>query len=931
MRTQIKQWLEPPIFPGDPEKTAQARLMNTIGLYFFIALVVSALVFVPFFAKHQAESWAVLALLFVLYIIARYFLFRGQLEFASTFMVTAGWGICTGLAVLGGGIASPVVIVVVAITTVIGLLFRTRVGNAFLIANLVGGLGLAVFQQSGAALPSFFSYSPISTWFFVALALVFMNRTMDLVVGRLENALALARQQNSAREQAEMTGQESEAKYRKLYETMRDGFVYVDMTGRLKEFNETYRHMLGYDSGQLENLTYVDLTPAQWHAFEQTIIQEQVLAQGYSSVYEKEYRRKDGKIFPVELRTILVRDKDGKDQGMWAIVRNITERKRGEQALRKSEAKFRAVVENSNDGILFGDANAVISYRSPSYSRINGYADQERVGHSGFETVHPDDMDGMRQYWAQVVQRPGVPLHAEYRIRHKDGAWRWVETTAQNLLENPDIREIVVTTRDITERKQAEHALRESDILLKSAVEAAPIILFTLDANGIFQLSTGAGLKSIGLRPGQVVGLSHYDVYRDLESANENVRRALKGEPVNFSMEALGVSWDVRYAPLSGPDNEIKGMVGTAVDITERKQRERELQAIAALSAALRTAATRTDMLPIIVQQIVSLLDCDSVTIEIIDPQTGDSVVEAAHGAWAPLVGSRQKSGTGINAIISKTRAPYHTPDLENDPNLTYPEWARAGVRGCAGAPLIAQEKLIGYIWGGRKTDLVAAEVRLLAATADIAANAIHRATLHEQTQKNAADLELAYDTTLEGWAHALDLRDHETEGHTRRVVDTTLKLAQLMGVSQTELEDIRRGALLHDIGKMGIPDSVLHKPGALNEDEWVIMKRHPEYAYMLLTPIDYLRKALDIPYCHHEKWDGTGYPRGLQGENIPLAARIFAVVDVWDALRHPRPYRQAWPDDQVHEYIRAQTGTHFDPRAVQLFFQLLSNSARFN
>jgi HD-GYP domain-containing protein (c-di-GMP phosphodiesterase class II) len=150
--------------------------------------------------------------------------------------------------------------------------------------------------------------------------------------------------------------------------------------------------------------------------------------------------------------------------------------------------------------------------------------------------------------------------------------------------------------------------------------------------------------------------------------------------------------------------------------------------------------------------------------------------------------------------------------------------------------------------------------------------------------------------------------------------------LAAAMGMTEDDLVFIRRGALLHDIGKMGISDNILLKPGPLTDEEWDIMRKHPVYAYELLSPIAYLRPSLDIPYCHHEKWDGTGYPRGLSGEQIPLAARIFAVVDVWDALCSDRPYRQAWPEDMVCDYIRKQSESHFDPYLVDLFLKYLKN-----
>ena len=202
--------------------------------------------------------------------------------------------------------------------------------------------------------------------------------------------------------------------------------------------------------------------------------------------------------------------------------------------------------------------------------------------------------------------------------------------------------------------------------------------------------------------------------------------------------------------------------------------------------------------------------------------------------------------------------------------------------------------------------------------------------TLAHETRESATrhrfNLELAraYDSTLEGWARALDLRDNETEGHTHRVAQLTVRLAHAMGLRDADLVHIRRGALLHDMGKLAIPDSIMLKPSALTDEQAEIMRRHPDYAHELLSPIGYLRPALDIPYCHHEKWDGTGYPRGLKGEEIPLAARIFAVVDVWDALRSDRPYRAAWTEERAKAYIQEQADIHFDPKVVTAFLKTL-------
>ena len=204
------------------------------------------------------------------------------------------------------------------------------------------------------------------------------------------------------------------------------------------------------------------------------------------------------------------------------------------------------------------------------------------------------------------------------------------------------------------------------------------------------------------------------------------------------------------------------------------------------------------------------------------------------------------------------------------------------------------------------------------------AAIAIENATLFQELQRSNIELTRAYDATIDGWSRALELRDRETEGHTQRVTRGTLQLARRMKFSEMELVNVRRGAILHDIGKMAIPDNILLKSTALTDSEREIIQQHPRYAYDMLSPIPYLRQALDIPFHHHEKWDGTGYPDGLKGEQIPLSARLFSVVDVFDAVTSDRPYRQAWSREKALNYVRDQSGKHFDPKVVMEFMKIV-------
>jgi response regulator RpfG family c-di-GMP phosphodiesterase len=248
-----------------------------------------------------------------------------------------------------------------------------------------------------------------------------------------------------------------------------------------------------------------------------------------------------------------------------------------------------------------------------------------------------------------------------------------------------------------------------------------------------------------------------------------------------------------------------------------------------------------------------------------------------------------------------------------------------AGLTGYCALPLRAQRGVVGVLelfHRGRAPDDPQWE-SLAMALAGRAALAVDAAQLFEELRRSNLELALAYEQTIEGWSRALDLRDRETEGHTQRVTELTVRLARRMGIGGEELTHIRRGALLHDIGKMGVPDRILLKPDHLSEDEWTLMRLHPVYAYRLLSPIRHLRQALDIPYCHHERWDGSGYPRGLAGEEIPRAARIFAVADVWDAITSDRPYRPAWSEEQALVHVEQGAGVQFDPRVVEVFLAM--------
>jgi HD-GYP domain-containing protein (c-di-GMP phosphodiesterase class II) len=333
--------------------------------------------------------------------------------------------------------------------------------------------------------------------------------------------------------------------------------------------------------------------------------------------------------------------------------------------------------------------------------------------------------------------------------------------------------------------------------------------------------------------------------------------------------------------------------------------------------------------LDILLDQVMLLLHVDAADVLLFNPIT--QMLEFSNGRGfrdIQLHKIRLRIGDSFAGTAGLEKRPVLIPDfmVERDRHGQSPSIAGEQFASYFAVPLIAKGQVKGVleVFQRRMINPNKDWIDFLEALAGQAAIAVDNATLFNELQRSNIELARAYEATLEGWSKALELRDQETQGHTQRVTDMAVRLAIMMNVPEEMLIHIRRGALLHDIGKMGIPDSILLKPGPLTEDEWVIMRQHPVYAFSLLTTIANLNPALEIPYSHHEKWDGSGYPQGLKGEQIPLAARIFAVVDVWDALRSDRPYRLAWPDESVIEYIREESGKHFDPRVVENFLKLL-------
>jgi PAS domain S-box-containing protein/putative nucleotidyltransferase with HDIG domain len=646
-------------------------------------------------------------------------------------------------------------------------------------------------------------------------------------------------------------------------------------------------------------------------------------------------RRKDGS--PVELifNTSRLYDSEGNVSGVMAVYMDITERKLMETNL----LLFRNLINLSNDLVFIVDpetgrfldindtACSSLGYRHDELLRMKVSDIASGIPEFSVWTTHVEELKkkGFMVLEDGVRRKNGATFPAEISVRYAPLDGRVY---------------MVAVVRDISERKQAEECVLRITHDWEDTFNSITDMITVHDKDFNIIRANKAAEKLLGLPFLEVTKAKCYEYYHGTGCPPEGCPscQCLKtGEPATSEMfePHLNSFIEITAIPRFDENKRLIGLIHIVRDITGRKKTEERIQgqiqklsALRSIDLAISSSLDLRVTLKVFIEEVVTQLAVDAVNVLLLAPRSEVLEYAASQGfRTSALKHTRVRLGEGYAGVAALENRIVSVPDLKVEDNV----FARLDlIKGedfvsYYGVPLVAKGQVKGVLEIFHRSPLNPDEewFEFLDSLSLQAAIAIDNNSLFLDLQRSNVELSLAYDNTIEGWSRALDYRDQETEGHSRRVSELTLLIARQFWMSEAELVHVRRGALLHDIGKMGIPDRVLLKPGPLTDEEWKIMRQHPVYSYDLLHPIAYLRPSLDIPYCHHEKWDGTGYPRGLKGEQIPLSARIFAVVDVWDALLSDRPYRPAWTEDRVREHISSNAGSHFDPQVVDVFLKM--------
>ncbi len=721
--------------------------------------------------------------------------------------------------------------------------------------------------------------------------------------------------------------------FRAFFENSPQPMWVYDITGlKFLAVNDAACARYGYTREEFMGLTLFDIRPPEEH---DRLRKSVSLVHSEANPKESNVWRhftKSGERLWVEILATPI--EFGSKQAGFSVLRDVTESRAQSELLRSSEANLTWAQQISHLGSWSLDVPTMQFTLSDEYYRIAGYEP------GGFppswenilKCIHPDDhpLIDLGPSWPIASWKADA---VDLRMVRPNGEVRFIRGFIEAVF-GPDgmATHMHGAILDITEQEQAEESRTWLAAIISSSSEA--IIGASLDGivmswnHAAEQLFGYSESEMLGQHLVKIVPPTRWDQAEEILANLRNAKSVPEYETELVRKQGKPIEASLLVSPIKTSRGRVIGAAALCRDISGRNRAQRHIAAQIAQLNALRMIDTSImmtyqlkDTLDVVVDEVLKTIDCESVFLTLADhvqPRI-DEVV------------ARRRDGTGIsheeeeaNRLVTERaflerrtvssgviRSTFMGHDLKRDQSLAYDSRA-----------LLAKGNVVGVLTVGFRTGVKrhADQFQFLDALAGQTAIAIESASLLARLEFSRNELASAYDETLEGWARAIDLRDRETEGHSRRVTDLTLALARLVGVEESEIVAMRRGALLHDIGKLAIPDTILLKQGDLTDGEWQVMRQHPIYAKEFLKPISFLRSSLDFPNSHHEKWDGSGYPEGMKGSDIPIAARIFAFADVWDALRSDRPYRKAWSVEQTLKYFEAESGRHFPIRGLRRF-----------
>ena len=765
---------------------------------------------------------------------------------------------------------------------------------------------------------------------------------------------------------AESALAESEHNLRMVMDQAPVGIVTLDTGGVVTDINQKGLEILGSPSREATvGLNVLTLPPIVEAGLDRHF--KEVLETRQASVLETWYTSLWGKRSFLRSNLVPRINGLGEQIGALQLLEDVTNRKLADERLHL-QAK---TMEAAANGILIADREGTVVWANPAIEILTGYTPQEVIGQNLMVLSSSKQGDTFFQdFWNTILS--GQAWQGEMINRRKDGSSYYEDMTITPVFDDENgFTHLINIKQDITTQKerdiQQEAILNLSEVLrgVATSREMAPIIaqqiVRQMDAEGsaICLCRHSKGKIDVAAMAGSWTGnpdlvsklvASYIDRAEQLQRPffleKSELGKELPGIapflaeiPLVTQDDLVGVMWIGRASEFGANDaivlSSLADLTANALQrATLHEDTQRKVQQLAALhniDLAINASVDINVTLNLLLSQLLTHLEVDAADILRLDHQTQTLHYLAGRGFRSRGLDKIViPMGRGVVSMVALDRKRVVIPNLIETQNQFDRNFQKLGenfVFYCA-EPLIAKGRLIAVLEVFHRSpfDADSEWLDFLETLAGQAAIAIDNASLFNDLQRTNQELAVAYNTTLEGWARALELRDEATEGHTRRVTDLTVRLARAMGIPDPDLVNIQRGAMLHDIGKMAVPDKILAKPGPLNDEEWEIMRMHPVYARDMLSTIPYLEKAIDIPFYHHERWDGTGYPLGLMGLEIPLPARIFAVVDVWDALRNERVYRPAWPDDEVLTYLKQHAGSHLDPDVVRLFLSLIDD-----